>query len=206
MWEFVVQGGPIMVPLLISSVISLAVILERYIFFRRTQNNNQKLFKKYSRYIRRNQFKEAIRDLKKERGPVARVMASGLTIIGGTGKNDLEEHLNLAGEQEVAKMEKNLMVLDVIASVSPLLGLLGTVLGIIDSFDILHLTGGVASPAQLSSGIARALLTTATGLFIAIPTMVFYSHFIGILNRRVRDLNRWTKEVQGLLEDVNIHV
>lgn len=205
MWDFVVQGGPIMVPLLISSVISLAVILERYIFFRRTHNNNHKLFKKYARYIRQSQYKEAIRDLKKERGPVARIMAAGLTYTGG-GNLEIEEHLSLTGDQEVAKMEKNLMVLDVIASVSPLLGLLGTVLGIIDSFDILYLTGGVASPAQLSSGIARALLTTATGLFIAIPTMIFYSHFIGIVNRRLRELNRWTKEVQTLLEDVRANV
>jgi len=205
MWEFVVQGGPIMVPLLICSIISLAVILERFIYFRRTHNNNQKLFKKFSRMVQNEQYKEAIRDLKKENGPTARIMAAGLAYTGG-GNLDLEEQLRIAGEQEVAKMEKNLMALDVIAMISPLLGLLGTVLGIIDSFDILHITGGVASPAQLSSGIARALLTTAAGLFIAIPTTIFYSHFTGILNRRVRELNRWTKEVQNLLEGVRYDV
>ncbi len=104
------------------------------------------------------------------------------------------------------KWKKNLTVLEVIATISPLLGLLGTVLGIIDSFDILSVTGGTADPAQLSSGIARALLTTATGLFIAIPTTIFYTHFIGIVNKRIREINRWTREMQVFFgeEDSNV--
>lgn len=205
LWQTVLKGGPIMVPLIICSIISIAVIIERYFFFRRTDNNNFKLFKKISRFIEEEKYTEAIRDLKGERGPVARIMATALTYRSNSNIN-FKEYIQNTGDQEVAKMEKNLTVLEVIATISPLLGLLGTVLGIIDSFDILSLTGGTANPAQLSSGIARALLTTAAGLFIAIPSTIFYTHFIGILNKRIREINRWTREMQVFFGEEEAHV
>lgn len=199
MWDIIVKGGPIMVPLVLCSVISLAVIIERFIYFKRTSNNNYRLFQKYSRYIIDDNLTKAIKELKDERGPIAGIIASALTYSSGS-KNNLREFLQTTGEQEIEKMEKNLVILDVIATIAPLLGLLGTVLGIIDSFDILSATGGVASPVQLSSGIARALLTTAAGLFIAIPALIFYTHFVRIVNTRIREITRWTRELYTLLE------
>lgn len=196
MWNLFNQGGPIMYPLIFGSIISFAVILERILFYRRTNNNNYKLFKKISRYIEEDKYTEAIRELKGEQGPIARIMASALTYRSNSNL-EFKEFIQSTGEQEIAKMEKNLTVLDVIATVSPLLGLLGTVLGIIDSFDVLGAQAGSATPAQLSSGIASALLTTATGLFIAIPSLIFYSHFVSIVNRRVTEINRWTRELQS---------
>lgn len=199
MWEIILKGGPVMVPLVICSVISLAVILERLIFFKRTNNDNYRLFKKFSRQMDEKQYKEAIKNLKDERGPIARILATSLTYSGRPYGLELKEFLQTAGEQEIDKMEKNLIILDVIATIAPLMGLLGTVLGIIDSFDILAATGAIASPAQLSSGIARALLTTAAGLLIAIPTLIFYSHFVGVVNKRVREISRWTRELLTLM-------
>lgn len=199
MWDVIVKGGPIMVPLILCSIVSIAIIIERYIFFKKTNNNNLRLFKKYSRYIMMNDWTRAIRELKDERGPIARMFASALT-YKNSSKNNLKEHLQTIGEQEIEKMEKNLVTLDVIAIISPLLGLLGTVLGIIDSFDILAVTAGAASPVQLSAGIARALLTTAAGLFIAIPALVFYTHFMKIINNRINEISRWSRELYALLE------
>ncbi|AZR72621.1 hypothetical protein BBF96_03995 [Anoxybacter fermentans] len=198
MLEFIKQGGPTIYPLLACSVIGLAVVLERLFYFFRIKNDNFRMFRKIEMMIAEGEITRAAHELKSERGPVAKIIAAGLAHYG-QDRRVIEEHIRVAGEHEVHKLEKNLAILDIIASISPLLGLLGTVLGIIDSFNILSTTAGIAAPAQLSSGIAAALISTAVGLIIAIPAMLFYSYFVSIVDKNTKEMNKWSVELIDLL-------
>lgn len=198
MLEFLKQGGPTIYPLLACSVIVLAVVLERLIYFRRVKSNNFRMFKKIELLIVEGEITKAAHELKNERGPVAKIIAAGLAHYG-QDRRLVEEHIRVAGDHEIHKLEKNLSILDVVATISPLLGLLGTVLGIIASFNILGATGGIAAPAQLSIGIAAALISTAVGLIIAIPAMLCYSYFMSVVDYNTKEMNKWSVELLDLL-------
>lgn len=198
MLEFLKQGGPTIYPLLACSVIVLAVVLERLIYFRRVKSNNFRMFKKIELLIVEGEITKAAHELKNERGPVAKIIAAGLAHYG-QDRRLVEEHIRVAGDHEIHKLEKNLPILDVVATISPLLGLLGTVLGIIASFNILGATGGIAAPAQLSIGIAAALISTAVGLIIAIPAMLCYSYFMSVVDYNTKEMNKWSVELLDLL-------
>lgn len=198
MLEFLKQGGPTIYPLLACSVIVLAVVLERLIYFRRVKSNNFRMFKKIELLIVEGEITKAAHELKNERGPVAKIIAAGLAHYG-QDRRLVEEHIRVAGDHEIHKLEKNLPILDVVATISPLLGLLGTVLGIIASFNILGATGGIAAPAQLSIGIAAALISTAVGLIIAIPAILCYSYFMSVVDYNTKEMNKWSVELLDLL-------
>lgn len=198
MLEFLKQGGPTIYPLLACSVIVLAVVLERLIYFRRVKSNNFRMFKKIELLLVEGELTKAAHELKNERGPVARIIAAGLAHYGQE-RRLVEEHIRVAGDHEIHKLEKNLPILDVVATISQLLGLLGTVLGIISSFNILGATSGIAAPAQLSVGIAAALISTAVGLIIAIPALLCYSYFVSVVDYNAKEMNKWSVELLDLL-------
>ena len=198
MLEFLKQGGPTIYPLIACSIIVFAVVLERLFYFRKIKNNNFRMFKKIELMIIEGEITKAAHELKNERGPVAKIVAAGLAHYGQE-RPVIEEHIRVAGDHETHKLEKNLSILDIIASISPLLGLLGTVLGIIDSFNILGATAGMAAPSQLSVGIAAALISTAVGLIIAIPAMLCYSYFVNLVYQQTKEMNKWSVDLLDLL-------
>lgn len=198
MLEFLKQGGPTIYPLLLCSVIGFAVVLERLFYYRKIKNNNFRMFKKIELMIIEGEITRAAHELKNERGPVAKIVAAGLAHVGQERKL-IEEHIRVAGENEIHKLEKNLTILEVIASVSPLLGLLGTVLGIISSFNVLGATAGLAGPEMLSVGIAAALISTAVGLIIAIPSVLCYSFFTSVVDHNTKEMNKWSVQLLDLL-------
>lgn len=198
MLEFLKQGGPTIYPLLLCSVIGFAVVLERLFYYRKIKNNNFRMFKKIELMIVEGEITRAAHELKNERGPVAKIVAAGLAHVGQERKL-IEEHIRVAGENEIHKLEKNLAILEVIASVSPLLGLLGTVLGIISSFNVLGATAGLAGPEMLSVGIAAALISTAVGLIIAIPSVLCYSYFTSVVDHNTKEMNKWSVQLLDLL-------
>lgn len=200
MKEILLQGGPIMVPLVICSVIALGTILERFFYLRRVNQIDTKVLDQVEMHLLRGEMTNAVRLLKGRKDPVAKIFSAGLA---SASKNiqEIEDKIMVAGEEEIKNMEKHLSILDIIATVSPLLGLLGTVLGIIDSFNILAAMRGIAAPQQLSSGIAKALITTAAGLMIAIPCMLFYSYFTGKVDQAAHQMNKWTVHLISILKD-----
>lgn len=200
MFEFIKLGGPTMYPLLACSVVGLAVVLERIFYYMRVKNNNYKMFKKVELMIAEGELTRAAHELKGEKGPVAKIIATGLA-RNGSDRKTIEEYVQVTGEQELTKLEKNLGILEIIASISPLLGLLGTVLGIIESFNVMSAAAGMATPAQLSSGIAAALISTAVGLVVAIPCLLMYSYFTSIVEAHTKEMNKWTVELLDLLNN-----
>ena len=187
-WGFLSLGGPMSIPLLIASVFSVAVILEKIIFFLRYRDSSFRLIKKIELLVEQNDILTALNELKGEKGPNAKLLATALSHHSEDPAR-IREVLQAVGEDEIKKMEKHLPILDVIAMISPLLGLLGTVLGIITSFNILGAAAGIAGASQVSSGIAAALISTALGLIIAIPSAIFYSYFTNIVESKAHEMN-----------------
>ncbi|MCG8512612.1 MAG: MotA/TolQ/ExbB proton channel family protein [Halanaerobiales bacterium] len=187
-WGFLSLGGPMSIPLLIASVFSVAVILEKAIFFLRYRDSSFRLIKKIELLVEQNDILTALNELKGEKGPNAKLLATALSHHSEDPAR-IREVLQAVGEDEIKKMEKHLPILDVIAMISPLLGLLGTVLGIITSFNILGAAAGIAGASQVSSGIAAALISTALGLIIAIPSAIFYSYFTNIVESKAHEMN-----------------
>src|SRR5690606_20871311 len=134
----------------------------------------------------------------RSRGQVAALVATGIA-YSDRPRDELREVLDEVGRAEVFKMEQRLVLLDAVATISPLLGLLGTVTGIIRTFNILGALQGLGPPQDLSPGSAEARNTTAAGLIIAIPSMAMYQWISSILGRRVADMNRRSGELMEAL-------
>ncbi len=192
------RGGVTAIPLLICSITTIAVALERFIYLKKAKGNNFKLIKKVRLLIDNDKLREAKNMAQKENGPIAGILVEGLKYCGKR-KEELKENLAAIAQSEIKKLEKRLRVLDFIANVAPLLGLLGTVLGIIDSFNILAGAEGMASPAAISVGISHALISTAFGLIVAIPTMFLYSYLVSLVEQRTEEVNRWYIDLIELL-------
>ena len=198
MLDVLKQGGVTVIPLVVLSIIGLAISLERLIHLKKAKINNYNLINKVRVKLNDNKIKAVKSILEDNKSPVAGMLLEGLNYLG-QDKNELRQNLELIGNNQVNKLEKRLGALNFIASVSPLLGLLGTVLGIIDSFNILAAAQGIANPGALSVGIAQALISTAVGLIVAIPTMLMYSYLVSLVEKRTSELNRWFADVVEVL-------
>jgi len=198
MVDFILKGGPVMIPLLLCSVLAVAIGLERIWYYSKTRSDTEDLMEEVRASLDEGRPLEAIHFLKKQRGPVASVLAAGLA-FSDRSPSEIRERIAQVGQEEEAKLERRLPALDTIVSVSPLLGILGTVTGIINSFQVLSGLEGVTSPQALSAGIAEALITTATGLIIAIPSLALYNWLSSIVDRRILEMNRCSEELIDLL-------
>jgi len=198
MVEFIVRGGPIMIPLLLCSVLAVAVTIERTWYLLRSRVDTEDLMEDIKLALGQGKVLEAMQIAKKSKGPVAAIMSAGIAYYDKE-REEIKERIEEVGKEEVFKMERRMSILDTVVTISPLLGLLGTVIGIIKSFNVMAALEGISQPAALSSGIAEALITTAAGLLIAIPTMVFYSYLISIIDRTTADMNKRSNELLDVL-------
>ncbi len=198
MIEFIVLGGPVMIPLLFCSVIAVAVSLERIWFLIRSRVDTEDLMEDIKLSLGQGKVLEAMQLAKKSKGPVASVLSAGIAYYD-QDKSEIKERMEEIGKDEIYKMEKRMSILDTIVTISPLLGLLGTVTGIIKSFNVLAALDGIDQPAALSTGIAEALITTATGLLIAIPAMAIYSYLSSVIDRNIAEMTKRSNELISVL-------
>ncbi|MFH2002673.1 MAG: MotA/TolQ/ExbB proton channel family protein [Planctomycetota bacterium] len=167
------DGGPIMYPLLLCSLVSLTVIIERFIFhLRRKARADRSGLMVVLELVRKGDTNEAMVRAKSSGNDLLNAVGQSLENHGSGGEQILEMHF----AEENRCMSRFMMVLDTIITLAPMLGILGTVLGIIDSFDLLG-TQGARDPMAVTGGIARALITTAAGLGIAILTLIPYNYY-----------------------------
>lgn len=192
-------GGPVMIPLLLCSIFALAIGIERLWFLVRSRIDTDDLLEDIKLSLGQGKVLEAMQIAKKSRGPVATVIAAGIAFYDHE-REEIKEHMLAVGREEIYKMERRMDALDTVVMISPLLGILGTVTGIINSFNVMAALEGVAQASALSSGIAEALITTAAGLIIAIPTMALSSYLNGIINKQIADLNRKSMEMLNILD------
>jgi biopolymer transport protein ExbB len=190
-WEYMQKGGPVMWPLLAFSILGLAFTIERAVALRRARINvNEFLAKVRKALIVNRSIRDAIKICEQYRGPVASIMKAGL-LKYGQPKEDVEKTIENAAFYEMSRLERGLLVLATTANVAPLLGFLGTVTGMIKSFDALA-KAGLSNPGLVAAGISEALITTAAGLMIAIPVQLAYNFFISRINKFVRDIETAT--------------
>ena len=185
--EYFRQGGIFMWPLLFFSVLAATVAIERFIVFSKARINVNEFLTKIRKALLVNRnVKEAIKVCEQNKGPVASVMKAGL-LRYGQPRDEIEKTIENAALYELDRLEKRLGVLGTTANVAPMLGFLGTVAGMIRSFATLA-EQGLTNPAAVAVGISEALITTATGLIIAIPAQLIYNWYTTKITRFVRDI------------------
>lgn len=183
MFELVKSGGWLIWPIIACSVVSMAIILERFWALRRNRVMPDYLMKQIWQLHKDGQLGMADLGKLKASSPLGRILAAGL-VNRNSPKIVMKEAIEEVGRQVVHEMERYLITLGTIASISPLLGLLGTVIGMIKVFSVI-VTAGVGDPAVLAGGISEALITTAAGLSVAIPTLMFHRYFMGLVDNLV---------------------
>jgi biopolymer transport protein ExbB len=173
MLELFVKGGPVMYPLLGCSLIALTVILERVFFWiRDDMSRNQPLVDRVLEMARRGDWEEVKREVAGSKDYIIRILVSGIL----HKEFSMTKAMESAAADEIKRMRRFLGILDTMITVAPLLGIFGTVTGIISSFEVLG-SSGIERPLAVTAGIAEALITTAGGLAIAIPSVFFYNYF-----------------------------
>ena len=216
MWQTFLKGVPVMWPILFCSVLALAFVLERLFFLLRSRIDPSGFLRRLSWAMGQGRWVEASSLIDEADTPVEKVIAAGfaefLTITGGNWRFDVdnpseqevldsvEEAMESQGRQEVDRMRQHFPILSVIITIAPMLGLLGTVTGIINSFNVLNALAGATDPLRLSVGIAEALITTAAGLIVAIPALLCYTYLNTLVERNVSELNRWGDEFLRVLK------
>jgi len=175
-WEMMKSGGWLMAPLLIASVLALAIILERAWTLRSSRVAPKHLLADVWTQLQSGELKgEALRRLQIG-SPLGALLAAGL-INARHGREIMKESIEDAASAVVHEMERYLTLLGTIAQIAPLLGLLGTVVGIIEAFLVVT-SGGISDPTALAGGISKALVTTAAGIGVAIPAMILHRYYL----------------------------
>ena len=185
--------------LLISSVLALTIIVDRFIYFTRIKSQDNSLAPKLVSLVKDKEIKAAIALCETSKSPLSNIIMSGLQNL-----NMPKDAMQSASNKELPRLERFISALSTISTIAPLLGLLGTILGMIQSFAVISVIGS-GKPTALASGIANALLTTAAGLIIAIPTVVFYNYFVNTINSRILFMENLSNEISDyIINDSNI--
>jgi len=192
MYELFQKGGFIMYPLLICSIISMTFAIERLIFWLKEKNaRNFNLLNDIMAKAEAGCYNDALKLAEGSKDHVVRVICSGLAHI----EFSMISALEMAAGDEISRMKRGLTVLDTMITMAPLLGILGTVIGIIQSFDMLG-QAGIEDPKSVTSGIAQALITTAAGLTIALSTIIPYNYFVSMVEKATRNLEKYTTSLE----------
>ncbi|MBF0369017.1 MAG: MotA/TolQ/ExbB proton channel family protein [Magnetococcales bacterium] len=189
MIEFLSKGGVVMIPIGLCSVVALAIIFERFWALRRKQVIPPEAVRRIEELVMRGDMEGGKGYCIASRSSYGNIILSGLR-NHGERRRVIKEAVEEAGRQEVVHMERYLTLLGTIAAITPLLGLLGTVLGMIKVFSVIS-TVGVGDPGVLANGISEALITTASGLTIAIPALGLHRYFNRVIDKYVVELERF---------------
>jgi biopolymer transport protein ExbB len=200
MIDYMQKGGPLMWLILLCSVISIAVFAERLLYFHRAAIDLGEFLQGLSNLVRKRNLAEARVECQATSVPVTRVIHAAL-IRHRLPRAELREIVQEAGQLEVPRLERNLGMLIAIGYICPLIGLLGTVTGLIQAFVQLSANNGYATLADVSGGIYQSLLTTAAGLVVTIPTILAYCYLSARLNALLHDMERAGIEVVNLLSE-----
>src|SRR5215831_12629343 len=198
MWEIVRAGGPLMWPIILCSIIAAAIILERLWTLQDKRVLPQELPQRVWQLIEANQVNDKVIAALEQNSPLGKLLAAGLA-NRHRPREILMERLEDTGRHVVYELERFLNTLGTIAGVSPLLGLLGTVTGIIRAFSVIQ-AGGMGDPRALSGGIAEALIATAAGLCVAIPALISYRYLRGRVDRIVIEMEKSAIRIADAVE------
>lgn len=194
------KGGFLMWPILLCSIIGLAVIIDRFVVIRKAKINIPAFLVRLRGHLKKKDVSSAVSYCMEEKSPVANIVRKGLMKYK-FGHERVKESIENAGIQEISKLEKGLSVLATVAGIAPLLGFLGTVTGMIQAFMTIEDLAGTANPSDLAGGIWEALVTTAFGLIVGIPALAFYNYFLSAVKKVVGDMETVANDVVDIIQD-----
>lgn len=201
MLEIFQKGGPIMYLIFLASILAVAVIFERLWHLHRAKIDTNKFMDSISNTLKRNRIMEAIELCEQTPGPIAHIVKAAI-LKHDRSKQEIKEAIEDAGIHEIPRLEKNLGILSTIASITPLLGLLGTVMGMVRAFQIIQEKATAlspVSPGDLAGGIWEALLTTVAGLVVAIPAFIIYNYLVSRVENMTLDMERSATDLINIL-------
>jgi len=201
MWELIQKGGSMMYLIILASVLACAVVIERVYHLNRARIDANKFMDEVTGVLKRNKIIEAIELCNKAAGPIAHIVKAAI-LKHDRAKAEIKEAVEEAGQLEIPRLEKHLPILATIAHIAPLLGLLGTVTGMIKSFQVIQqkaLAMVPVNPGDLAGGIWESLLATLAGLVVAIPTYVAYNYLVSQVDTLVYDMERSATDIVNLL-------
>src|SRR6476646_9611613 len=198
--ELLTHGGMVLYVILLVSAVAVVVFIERFLHCHRAQINSTEFLNGIRTVLKRENVVEAISICDATQGPVARLVKTAI-VNRDNGRERVREALEEAGLAEVPRLEEKLNLLATIAQLAPLLGLLGTVLGFIDTFSLMTDAGLYAHVGQLSAGIWKALVCAAAGLAVAIPAHAGYNYLVSRVNSIVLDMERAATEIVAIVTE-----
>ena len=199
-WELCLKGGFIMLPLLIMSVVCIYIFIERYMVIRNADREDETFMKRIKDYIHEGEIDSAKRLCKNNGCPYSRLILKGISRIGRP-MNDVLVAIENTGNIEIAKLGKGLPWLATTAAGAPMLGILGTVTGMVQAFFALASAGSAANISILAGGIYEALVTTVAGLVVGIIALFAYNYLVARINGVMKMLETKTMEFMDLLNE-----
>ena len=188
MFELIKTGGWVMWPIILSSIAAMAIIGERFWSLQKKYVTPASLLPQVRQWLESNELDDARIELLRNSSPLGRILAAGL-INRHHDREIIREAVEDAGRHVVPELERFLNTLGTIAAISPFMGLFGTVIGMIDMFAGIS-TQGIGDPAVVAGGIATALVTTAAGIAVAIPSIMAYRYLRGRVNELLLDMEQ----------------
>jgi len=201
MWDLINKGGPMMYLIVLASILALGVVIERIYALNKARIDSDKFMDGIIGVLKRNKIIEAVEMCNSTPGPVAHIIKAGI-LKHDRSRPEIKEAVEEAAELEIPRLEKHLPILATIAHITPLLGLLGTVTGMIRSFQIIQAKAASmvpVNPGDLAGGIWEALLATVAGLSVAIPAYVAYNYLTSQVDGFVYDMEKSAMDLVNLL-------
>ena len=202
-WSHAIGGSPIFISLIGCSVVMLAVALERGLYYWRRRDDPDAALRTALERIQSGDMDKADWTVRQCRHPLG-TAAAGVFSNPQAEAGDMEEKLHVALSGEKLLLERNLAVLGTLATIAPLIGLLGTVWGIMRAFHDMALTGS-AAPSVVAAGVAEALVTTAAGLVVAVPALLLYNHFARRMNVMLTVAENHTRAIRNAIRENGNH-
>jgi len=195
MFDVLKSGGILMIPILLCGVFATFIIIERIVFFVSLKKKEANFWEKVKEPLNKKLYGEVLEICREEDLPIASVVEKAV-YFRNTPVSIQKEAVNTEIDKQVPKLEKFLTSLGTIANISTLLGLLGTVTGNISAFGVLGAGASMGNPALLAGSIAEALVTTASGLVISIPALVFHNFFVSKVDKMISNMETSVSEMQ----------
>jgi biopolymer transport protein ExbB len=194
------SGGPVFLLILLAGAVAIVVFIERFFHCHRAQINSTEFLNGVRNVLRRDNVVEAISICDATPGPVARLVKTAI-LNRDNGRDRVRESLEEAGLVEVPRLEEKLNLLATIAQLAPLLGLFGTVIGLMGTFQGIQHAGPTAHAGDLSDGVWRALICCAAGLAVSIPAHAAYNYLVSRVNSIVLDMERAATEIVNIVTE-----
>ena len=200
LFDMLVAGGPLMIPILLASFVMLLIVFERLISLRRRRVVPRLFVERFLLQLREGALdrNEALERCEDESSHIARVFAAAVRKWGKPAV-EVEQAVLDEGERIANVLRRYLRVLNGVSTVSPLLGLLGTVWGMMQAFNVIATSPAMGRAEMLAGGISVALITTAAGLLVAIPALIFYLYFVGRVDSLVMEIDHYGQELVNLI-------